>query len=65
MALIKCPECGKDISDTCENCIYCGYPIRKRKKINKKIVFGVGGLAIVAAFAVIVVSIINKPPHMR
>lgn len=64
MALVKCPECGKDISDTCENCIYCGYPIRKGEKINKKIVFGVGGLAIVVAFAVIVVSIINKtPPH--
>lgn len=60
MALIKCPECGKDISDTCENCIHCGCPIRKGKKINKKIVFGVGGLAIVIAIAIILVSIINK-----
>lgn len=24
---IKCPECGKDISNQSENCIYCGYPI--------------------------------------
>ena len=64
MALIKCPECGKDISDTCENCIYCGYPISKGKRINKKIFFGVGGLAIIVAFTVIAVSIINKqPPH--
>ena len=27
MALIKCPECGKEISDKAENCIHCGYPI--------------------------------------
>lgn len=25
MALIKCPECGKEVSDTCERCIHCGY----------------------------------------
>ena len=64
MALIKCPECGRDISDTCENCIHCGCPISKEKKINKKIAVGVGGLAIVAAIAVIVVFIISKGlPH--
>lgn len=27
MALIKCPECGKEISDKAKNCIQCGYPI--------------------------------------
>ena len=27
MALIQCPECGKDISDKSEKCIHCGYPI--------------------------------------
>jgi len=25
MALIKCPECDKEISDTVESCINCGY----------------------------------------
>lgn len=29
MALIKCPECGKDISNTIENCIHCGYKLKK------------------------------------
>ena len=29
MALIKCPECGKDVSDSCERCIHCGYSINK------------------------------------
>ena len=28
MALIKCPECGKEISDTCEQCIHCGYRLK-------------------------------------
>lgn len=27
MALIKCPECGKEISDKSEKCINCGCPI--------------------------------------
>lgn len=31
MALIKCPECGKEISDRAINCINCGYPIGSRR----------------------------------
>ena len=27
MALIKCPECGKEISDKAKACIHCGYPL--------------------------------------
>ena len=26
MALIKCPECGKEISEKATACINCGYP---------------------------------------
>lgn len=29
MALIKCPECGKDVSDQTKACIHCGYPLNK------------------------------------
>lgn len=29
MALIKCPECGKEISDKAISCPGCGYPIYK------------------------------------
>lgn len=28
MALIKCPECGREISDKAEVCIHCGFPMR-------------------------------------
>lgn len=30
MALIKCPECGKDVSDKAVACIHCGYPLASR-----------------------------------
>lgn len=29
--LIKCPECGKDISDKSKSCIHCGYPLNESK----------------------------------
>ena len=35
MALIKCPECGNEISDKAQQCIHCGYPIPKS---NEKII---------------------------
>lgn len=28
MGLIKCPECGKEISDKAEICVNCGFPIK-------------------------------------
>lgn len=36
MALINCPECGKEISDKAEACIHCGCPIKlKTESIEK------------------------------
>ena len=32
MALIKCPECGKEISDKAPACIHCGFPLSELKK---------------------------------
>lgn len=29
MALVSCPECGKEISDTARACPHCGYAIRE------------------------------------
>lgn len=29
MALINCPECNKEISDTTKSCPHCGYSIKK------------------------------------
>ena len=34
MAIINCPECGKEISDKAEKCIHCGFPLFKWYKIT-------------------------------
>lgn len=36
MALIKCPECGKEISDKAGKCPYCGYPIEEIESTVEK-----------------------------
>lgn len=36
MALIKCPECGKEISDKASACIHCGYPLASENIIKDK-----------------------------
>lgn len=30
MALIKCPECNKEISNNSKICVHCGYPIKNK-----------------------------------
>lgn len=35
MAMIKCPECGRQISDKAVNCPICGYPIKSGSTNNK------------------------------
>lgn len=34
MALIKCPECGKEISDTAKVCPHCGYKKPLKNPLN-------------------------------
>lgn len=34
MALIKCPECGKEISSLAESCPYCGCPIKSQDSVT-------------------------------
>ena len=36
MALIKCPECGKEVSDTANSCPNCGFNIKKHIEDEKK-----------------------------
>lgn len=28
MALIKCVECGKEVSDSAKVCVHCGHPLQ-------------------------------------
>lgn len=36
MALIKCPECGKEISDRATSCPHCGFPIVNATQVPKE-----------------------------
>lgn len=38
MALIKCPECGAEVSDRAPACIKCGYPLASEK--SELIIYG-------------------------
>jgi primosomal protein N' len=34
MALINCPECGREISSSASQCPHCGFDIQNRKKVT-------------------------------
>ena len=34
MAMIKCPECGREVSDKAAACPHCAYPIGKQAEMN-------------------------------
>jgi uncharacterized membrane protein YvbJ len=36
MAMIKCPECGNDVSDKAVSCPKCGCPINNEKEIKEE-----------------------------
>ncbi len=35
MALIQCPECGREISDRAKSCPHCGFPVEELEKQEK------------------------------
>ena len=37
MAIIKCPECGKEISDKATSCPNCGFPLTKEQPEKEKV----------------------------
>lgn len=75
MALIKCPECGKEISDKAKACPECGYELKQNVettkkdnffKKNKKAVLVVGIVIIIAIVAGICIkNIPQKSPFEK
>jgi len=71
MALIVCPECGKEVSDTCEKCIHCGYslqtPQHSKRKFDLKAFISKHKIRIfaIAVLAVLVVSISSVIPKIK
>ena len=62
MALIKCPECGKEISSQARSCPHCGNPmfqVTKKESSPLKIIltiFGIlAGLGLVVALIIFLI----------
>lgn len=72
MALIKCTECGKEVSENAMSCPNCGNPIKQRvlqikaaesrKSIIKKLIWGVG-IAIIV-FIIYVITVVVPSQQM-
>ena len=37
MALITCPECGREVSDRAKTCPNCGFPITKSEEMDNEL----------------------------
>lgn len=57
MALIKCPECEKEISDKVKSCPQCGYPIRK---ISTKIKIVIAAIIFIVLTLLLVFTLLKK-----
>ena len=64
MALIKCKECGTEISDQAKKCPKCGVKTEKAIKKSKYIkIFSALALTIIIIIAVIIIVKVNDPIH--
>lgn len=59
MALMKCPECGKEVSSQLKKCNNCGYKLKQmdKKKKKKMIIIGAVFLALVMITTVVGINI--------
>lgn len=66
MALIHCPQCGKEISDKASQCVHCGYTMNKDNTIHNKLDSVVnsedsvreGNILYIADIVVVIVSLV-------
>jgi len=57
MAMIDCPECGRQVSDQADTCPACGHPLKRGflGRAGTERTFNVGCLAVVLVIGVLVV----------
>ena len=62
MAMIKCPECGNEISDTAKACPICGCPIKteKLKRNLPKKVIAIMSVVIIIVLVIAVRSVTHR-----
>ena len=63
MSLIKCPECGNEISDKAYSCPKCGYPIKQKNVVvlkkdykGKAKAFTIAGIIVFIISAIVAIS---------
>lgn len=57
MALIKCPECNREISDTAKTCPHCGFKPNAEKNRRRNKIFLWSVILVLLALGVIVLSV--------
>ena len=62
MSLIKCPECGKEVSDHAESCPNCGFSLKPHKTKNNIVIGVIAGIFGVIAIVVIISGIADFFP---
>lgn len=62
MALVNCPECGKEISDKAKSCVNCGYkiPHPEKKEQIKKYVKIAGACAVAIVLIMVIYNAVTK-----
>lgn len=65
MALVKCPECGKEVSSKTKKCLNCGYKIKIKKENNKYTNFICNNycffiVILVLVITILVVNVVNN-----
>lgn len=69
MAIINCPECGKEISDQSDRCLHCGCPIKKGAKVKqakntikekKRIIIAVAAVLLVAIAGFVIFKVMSN-----
>jgi predicted nucleic acid-binding Zn ribbon protein len=64
MALVKCPECGKEISSQASSCPNCGYKKKQEIKFNKsKIIIPIIFLLVIVGVVLVVKHINSSMPN--
>lgn len=62
MALIKCPECGNEISKNAATCPKCGHPIKKEKPKKKHgcLAFIIGAIVFFGVIIAVIVGTVGQ-----
>ena len=63
MALINCPECGKEMSDSAKKCPHCGYKIKNDKKMPMWliVIIAIAAVLLVVTCVIIIIFVTKKP----